>query len=277
MVEAANTPCHYQGTDDVSTDRWEDDKVSPDRLPPNRWRYFARLRAWRGALRHGTRSAAAFVLLATTTLLTMGSITGGAAAMATTDPAITLSPTHGPLGTVVTVTGHGWPARADMWVNAVGSNQGHPLTADSNGAWTTKLTITNPFDPGDGRHINYIDAAGSGYQASATFTVDPPHRAAAPPTPHLGRPAAPNDVIVTGGHGLFVVQFTDRSDNETAWQITNGKATKSELGAVPGTGRWSRYYWVSVPRHTWMCFRVRAYNPWGASDWNPNWKCAWSK
>jgi len=167
--------------------------------------------------------------------------------------AISLTPTQGQAGSAVEVHGSGWQDHARRNIDvpidlgAVELGRGHP---DAQGDFDVTITIPASTSAGEVR----IDAIiGNGGSASATFEVT------------QSAPSAPSDLSVKpSADGLkFDLSWKDNATNESGFQIHNGDELRS-VGANETTYAWR------VPPLTYMCFRVRAYNAAGASDWTPN-------
>ena len=82
------------------------------------------------------------------------------------NPKITISPTSGPPGTTVTVSGTGYPTNTDIEIILLGP--AGETVSDSNGGFTT--TINVPDTPFTGIHD--VIAAGGAFSDSAQFTVE---------------------------------------------------------------------------------------------------------
>jgi hypothetical protein len=89
-----------------------------------------------------------------------------------TSPAVTLNPTEGAPGTVVTATGSGWIAGHKVSVQWDDGTELRTTTVDDNGGFTVSFIMP---DAAEGEYkINFVDAppeGGSGYSIPATFTV----------------------------------------------------------------------------------------------------------
>jgi hypothetical protein len=82
------------------------------------------------------------------------------------NPKITLSPTSGPPGTAVTVSGTGYPANTDIEIILLGPAA--ETTSDSSGDFTT--TFDGPATPLPGIHD--VIAAGGAFSDTAQFTIE---------------------------------------------------------------------------------------------------------
>lgn len=92
------------------------------------------------------------------------------------------------------------------------------------------------------------------------------------------RPNPPSGLQASGLQGGVRLTWQDNSRNETAWIITNGVTNRYLLvtnGASTGT---VSFTWTGMGSHAWSCFRVRAYNAYGASAYDPpnGYVCAFS-
>jgi hypothetical protein len=98
--------------------------------------------------------------------------------------------------------------------------------------------------------------------------------ALAAPSAGGGRPATPIAVSATPYLSrAMTITFRDLASNETAFQFWNGTNEVRTL-QQRALGSGNRYYlWTGLAPNTYMCFKVRAYNPWGASDWSRGWVC----
>ena len=77
-------------------------------------------------------------------------------------------------------------------------------------------------------------------------------------------PAAPTGQTATALNGTSIrVNWTDKSSNETGFQIYNGVTTVS-VGANTTT-----YTWGGLSPNTYMCFAIRSYSATGTSPWTP--------
>ena len=82
------------------------------------------------------------------------------------NPKITISPTAGPPGTTVTVSGTGYPSNTDIEIILLGP--AGETTSDSSGAFTTTFDV--PDTPFTGIHD--VIAAGGAFSDSAQFTIE---------------------------------------------------------------------------------------------------------
>ena len=82
------------------------------------------------------------------------------------NPKITISPTSGPPGTSVTVSGTGYPTNTDIEIILLGP--AGETVSDSSGGFTT--TINVPDTPFTGIHD--VIAAGGAFSDSAQFTIE---------------------------------------------------------------------------------------------------------
>lgn len=94
-----------------------------------------------------------------------------------------------------------------------------------------------------------------------------------------GRPSPdPTGLKAVGVQGGVRLTWQDNSRNETAWIITNGVVNRYLLvknGASIGP---ASFTWNDMGSHQWSCFRVRAYNAYGVSGYDPpkTYVCAFS-
>ncbi len=84
-------------------------------------------------------------------------------------------------------------------------------------------------------------------------------------TPKLQPPAAPSNLSVAavGPHDIRL-DWADNSSNATGLEINNGVVSRY---VGPNT---TTYTWGGLAPHTYMCFKIRAYNSAGDSAWDPN-------
>ncbi len=88
-------------------------------------------------------------------------------------------------------------------------------------------------------------------------------------------PASPKNLTATPiDSGTIRLRWSDDSANEEGFTIING-ATSREVGANAAS-----YDWAGLAPETYQCFKIRAFNPWGTSDYHPaaamEWVCATS-
>jgi hypothetical protein len=77
-------------------------------------------------------------------------------------------------------------------------------------------------------------------------------------------PAAPSGVRVTAtANNTFRVTWRDNSSNETGFEITDGISYR-QVGANGTADVWN------VTPGTYKCFRVKAFNSAGSSEWKPS-------
>jgi len=91
-----------------------------------------------------------------------------------------------------------------------------------------------------------------------------------------GTPKPPTNVTAQGVNSSSIqITFVDQANNETAFQFWNGNVIRTVLAEVPGTGSTVAWDWTGLAPHTYMCFKVRTYNDYGASAWAPanGWAC----
>jgi hypothetical protein len=91
------------------------------------------------------------------------------------------------------------------------------------------------------------DSAWTGYACATTPTV--------PLAPTIGSAAAVSGTAIK-------ITWTDRSGNETDFQVTDGSATRT-AGANA-----TAFTWVGLANGTTRCFRVRSHNLAGSSAWS---------
>jgi hypothetical protein len=93
-------------------------------------------------------------------------------------------------------------------------------------------------------------------------TSDPSYYAATTP------PASSNLWAATPGATSIRLQWTDNSLNEDGFEIING-ATSRRVGANATAYTWD------VAAGTYMCFKIRAYNASGYSNYHPSAQMDW--
>ena len=77
-------------------------------------------------------------------------------------------------------------------------------------------------------------------------------------------PAVPTGVVATVVSGSQVrVSWTDNSDNETGFQVSDGPASHTVEANV------TSYTWTGLAQGTHKCFSVQSHNVVGASPWTP--------
>jgi hypothetical protein len=86
-------------------------------------------------------------------------------------------------------------------------------------------------------------------------------------------PTAPTNLTVAAVSPYQIdLSWTDTSNNETKFDISNGDEERS-VGANAQS-----YFWTDLQPGQWMCLTVRARNAAGASKWvpsaNPHYRCA---
>ena len=113
-------------------------------------------------------TVAVFVFVLSTTML-------GAYA----SPSIKLSPTSGPPGTVVSVTGSGYTPNGEIQANLWNGSSAYTFEADAHGDLTTSETVP-PVDPGTYQFV--ITDVSSSAQTTTQFTVTSGSATAAPTT-----------------------------------------------------------------------------------------------
>lgn len=99
-------------------------------------------------------------------------------------------------------------------------------------------------------------------------------------TPAGGAPTAPTNVTAAGISTTAIkISFVNQADNETAFLFYNGVSTRVYNSYVePAKGSTFAVTWTGLQPHTWMCFKVAAYNQWGTSAYIPStWACAWTQ
>jgi hypothetical protein len=100
-------------------------------------------------------------------------------------------------------------------------------------------------------------------------------------TPPGGQPTAPANVVATGVSSTAIeISFVNQADNETAFLFYNGVTTREwdDDADTPAKGSSFSILWTGLQPHTWMCFKVAAYNQWGDSGYVPStWACAWTQ
>lgn len=176
---------------------------------------------------------------------------------------ITVSPTQGPPGAQVTASGGGFPAndpQIQIWFDQ--TNTGKSTSANAQGNFSVGFSV--PTNATQGLHPVY--ATDGSARASTSFNVT---AGVAPPAAPQGPRAIP--------YGPFHIKigWVDYANNESGFEISNG-STSNYAPASSGTGATVWYQWsVSAP-NTYMCFKVRTYNDYGASAWAPanGWACA---
>ena len=114
--------------------------------------------------------------------------------------------------------------------------------------------IVDPTDPSPGNPI-----------------VTPP----IPPPPPQPPPGAPSNITAENvGHACVAVEgvvcsttlrvsWTDNSDNESGFEISNGEVSRSVPANV------TEYLWSDLPPQTYMCVKVRSFND-QRSSWVPS-------
>lgn len=93
-------------------------------------------------------------------------------------------------------------------------------------------------------------------------TSDPSYYAAAPPT------APSNLSATTPGATSIRLQWTDNSADEDGFEVING-VTSRRVGANTAAYTWD------VAAGTYMCFKIRAYNASGYSNYHPSAQLDW--
>ena len=164
-------------------------------------------------------------------------------------PTITLSPTHGPTGTVVTVTGAGFNPGVGISLSAsTGSlSGGGAITTSSSGGFTATVTVTAAFAP----KIN-IKAMGSDHAsiprdtATAQFTVDNVQAGKSDNVKLTGGSATQDDtsttgvsVSITGATGISNVTVSTSSTNSPDFGVsapTSGAALYFDIKVTLPSG-----------------------------------------
>jgi len=78
-------------------------------------------------------------------------------------------------------------------------------------------------------------------------------------------PAAPSNLAVTPvSPNAIRLKWQDNSNNEQGFEITNNLESRYVGPNV------TTYKWGGLAPGTYECFKVRAYNSAGYSDWEPN-------
>jgi hypothetical protein len=89
---------------------------------------------------------------------------------------------------------------------------------------------------------------------------------------------APSQLTARGITGGVALSWLDKSRNETSWIVNDGVTNKYFPVPAGGSLGTVSYQWTGMAPHEWKCFRVRAYNSWGTSDYAPasGYVCAYS-
>ncbi len=158
-------------------------------------------------------------------------------------PKITLSPTSGPVGTTVTVTGYGFPAPwGTTKVSAALAWPGQPgyiasALTDSAGEWTATFAVPQSA-PGIVALTAYSNVTGSYVQtATAAFTVTTPPPDTTPPT---------GSIIINGGAATtsstsvtLTLFATDPESGVTQMRFSNDGSSWSSWEAYAASKSWS--------------------------------------
>lgn len=207
-------------------------------------------------------------LLAVGAVITASILTalGLPAAAFAQSPTLSVSPSSGPPGQKVTLTGQGFtaypgdPVEIDISID-YGNGNWDLLTAgaaypvpDANGNFSVSVTIPSNAPPGDLLAISSISEP----EADAFFTVTGSGGGTA-------APAAPSNLAVTAVDPNDIkLTWQDNSSDETGFEINNGVVSR-DAGANS-----TSYTWGGLAPGTYMCFKIRAYNSAGSSAWDPN-------
>ncbi|WP_372514352.1 hypothetical protein [Streptantibioticus rubrisoli] len=101
-------------------------------------------------------------------------------------PAISISPTQGPPGTVISVTGSGWRAGEEIRVDLATSGRSTNVTASQQGNWSVALKLPSSEAAGNfpgGREWIHARGPSPAESATASFRVT---STTAPSTPQPG-------------------------------------------------------------------------------------------
>jgi hypothetical protein len=213
--------------------------------------------------RPGFRWLAVVAVIAASALAMLGL---PAVASAQSD-SMSVSPTSGPPGQVVTLDGEGFGAYAGSEIEIdvsidYGNGNWDLLVAgaaypvpDANGNFAVNVTIPSNAPPGDLLAISSVTEP----EADAFFTVTEPSGTG------TSAPAAPSNLTATAVDPNDIrLNWQDNSDNETGFEINNGVVSR-DVGANSTT-----YTWGGLAPGTYMCFHIRAYNNAGDSAWDPD-------
>jgi hypothetical protein len=140
-----------------------------------------------------------------------------------------------------------WDAVAGVW---------RDVATVSSAPWRTTIAVATLNSGYNQINVQAWDAAGNASTSPYIWL----NVTSAPPT------APANVKNVNYGALNFRITWTDRSTNETGFQIYNGVETRT-VGANTTT-----YLWAAQPNQ-YMCIAVRAYNSAGYSAWTGMWTC----
>jgi hypothetical protein len=167
-----------------------------------------------------------------------GSSAGTAIFTVTDQPSIILSPSSGPGGTQVTVTGSNYPASAAIAITFGGSGvttSPATITTTSAGAFTAAFNVTSSTTSG-AKTVTAATTSGPAATASATFTVSTPSITLSPTSGHAG-----STVTVTGSNYPVSsrIQITFNATNvATATATSTGSfSTTFTVPSSAGAGR----------------------------------------
>ncbi|MFA4917385.1 MAG: GEVED domain-containing protein, partial [Syntrophales bacterium] len=178
-------------------------------------------------------------------------------------PSLTLAPTSGAPGTVITITGSGFNPRTVgvLWFDSNGNNTidtGEPqvaVTATATGTIPAATTLTVAISTTPGIYLVRADiATGGTVEASATFTTSAPALTIAPTS------GAPGTVITITGSGFNpstagVIWFDSDGNNTAGAGEPQAAVTTTAAGALP-TG-----ITLTVPAASTGTYSVRADIP----------------
>jgi hypothetical protein len=80
----------------------------------------------------------------------------------------------------------------------------------------------------------------------------------------------PTGLQAVGVQGGVKLTWQDNSNNETAWIINDGTTNRYLTVSNGSTTGPVSYTWTGLGSHQYQCFRVAAYNAWGASGYTPS-------
>jgi Ricin-type beta-trefoil lectin domain-like len=177
---------------------------------------------------------------------------------------VTISPTQGPPGTVVTATGSNWTPGDQIqaiWNGPTGTDVGSPVGVNSSGGFALTFAVPSGSAAGSYQIAFYDETERTFVVANEDFTVSQSSPSSSPP-------AAPSNVSNSPLDALdFYISWQINSTNQTGFQVYNG-VTIENVGANQ-----SYYEWAAHPNQ-YMCIAVRAYNSSGYSAWAGTWTCA---